>query len=378
MSNKGKKVKVHYTGTLDDGTKFDSSVDRGEPIEFTCMAGQMIPGFDAAVEDMAVGEKKTVHIPAAEAYGERNDEMVQKVPVDQIPNADQLPVGQTVYMMGPGGQPFPVFVESIEDGIVTFDMNHELAGKDLNFDIELVEVEDYTTIDNFNAYAGGDGELYAALQGTYYDYDRPETYTVEYSDGSTRTVRVASDKTSIYTTVGAYTDTLRVDSVLPDYAAIRKGSQVPVQVSVTNLGTTPLKQVDVSIGSQSTTFVEGNGSAFVAIGPGETRNLTAFYMVQTEGAIPDPDYKVTGTFQNGNDTKEGTLILNIPDLGISNNDILVDSVNGDRILQFTFYNLSDAALADSGREVKFQIYSDADCTNAIDPKYLTRIQASRC
>lgn len=142
MSNKGKKVKVHYTGTLDDGTKFDSSVDRGEPIEFVCMAGQMIPGFDAAVEDMAVGEKKTVHIPAAEAYGERDDAMVQKVPVDQIPNADQLPVGQTVYMMGPGGQPFPVFVQSIEDGIVTFDMNHELAGKDLNFDIELVEVED--------------------------------------------------------------------------------------------------------------------------------------------------------------------------------------------------------------------------------------------
>ena len=142
MSNKGKKVKVHYTGTLDDGTKFDSSVDRGEPIEFVCMAGQMIPGFDAAAEDMAVGEKKTVHIPAAEAYGERDEAMVQKVPVDQIPNADQLPVGQTVYKMGPGGQPFPEFVQSIEDGIVTFDMNHELAGKDLNFDIELVEVED--------------------------------------------------------------------------------------------------------------------------------------------------------------------------------------------------------------------------------------------
>ena len=84
-----------------------------------------------------------MHIPAAEAYGERDDAMVQKVPVDQIPNADQLPVGQTVYMMGPGGQPFPAFgQQSIEDGIVTFDMNHELAGKDLNFDIELVEVED--------------------------------------------------------------------------------------------------------------------------------------------------------------------------------------------------------------------------------------------
>ena len=140
MSNEGKKVKVHYTGTLDDGTKFDSSVDRGEPIEFTCPAGQMIPGFDAAVKDMEQGETKTVHIPAAEAYGERREEMVQKVPVSQIPNGDQLPVGQTVYMCGPAGQSFPVFVEAIEDGIVTFDMNHELAGKDLNFEITLVEV----------------------------------------------------------------------------------------------------------------------------------------------------------------------------------------------------------------------------------------------
>ena len=140
MSNEGKKVKVHYTGTLDDGTKFDSSVDRGEPIEFTCAAGQMIPGFDAAVKDMEQGETKTVHIPAAEAYGERDEAMVQQVPVDQIPNGDQLPVGQTVYMRGPAGQSFPVFVEAIEDGIVTFDMNHELAGKDLNFEITLVEV----------------------------------------------------------------------------------------------------------------------------------------------------------------------------------------------------------------------------------------------
>ena len=131
MSNEGKKVKVHYTGTLDDGSKFDSSVDRGEPIEFTCMAGQMIPGFDSAVKDMAQGDTKNVHIPAAEAYGERDEAMVQQVPVDQI-----------LYMMGPGGQPFPVFVRSIEDGIATFDMNHELAGKDLNFEITLVEVAD--------------------------------------------------------------------------------------------------------------------------------------------------------------------------------------------------------------------------------------------
>ena len=96
MSNEGKKVKAHYRGTLDDGTQFDCSYDRNEPIEFTCMAGQMIPGFDAAVKDMAVGEKKTVKIPAADAYGEYNPQAVQEVPVSQVPNADQLPVGQTV------------------------------------------------------------------------------------------------------------------------------------------------------------------------------------------------------------------------------------------------------------------------------------------
>lgn len=142
MSNAGKKVKVHYVGTLDDGSKFDSSVDRGEPLEFTCDAGQMIPGFDAAVKDMAQGETKNVHIPAAEAYGERREDMVQRVALSSIPNGEELPVGQTIYMRGPDNQPFPVFVRSIEDGIVTFDMNHELAGKDLNFEITLVEVAD--------------------------------------------------------------------------------------------------------------------------------------------------------------------------------------------------------------------------------------------
>lgn len=142
MSNAGKKLKVHYVGTLDDGSKFDSSLDRGEPIEFVCAAGMMIPGFDAAVKDMVAGETRTVHIPAAEAYGEYNPQKVELVPLEQIPNGDQLPVGQTIYLQAPGGQPMPVFVKSIEDGVVTFDMNHALAGKDLNFEITLVEVLD--------------------------------------------------------------------------------------------------------------------------------------------------------------------------------------------------------------------------------------------
>ena len=137
MSNEGKIVKIHYTGTLDDGSKFDSSYDHGEPIEFTCMAGDVIPGFDNAVLDMQVGDKKTVHLEPADAYGEVREDLIQKVP-----NADQLPVGETVYMQGPDGMPFPVQVAGIENGIVTFDMNHPLAGKPLNFELELVEVKD--------------------------------------------------------------------------------------------------------------------------------------------------------------------------------------------------------------------------------------------
>ncbi|MEG0217788.1 MAG: FKBP-type peptidyl-prolyl cis-trans isomerase [Raoultibacter sp.] len=141
MSNEGKKVKVHYVGTLDDGTQFDSSVDRGEPIEFVCMTGQMIPGFDSAVNEMAEGETKKIHLEAAEAYGEYREDLLQKIPVDQIPNGDQLPVGQRIFMTGPDGQPFPVFVKEITDGIATFDMNSEMAGKNLNFELTLVEAE---------------------------------------------------------------------------------------------------------------------------------------------------------------------------------------------------------------------------------------------
>ncbi|MCI2242975.1 FKBP-type peptidyl-prolyl cis-trans isomerase [Adlercreutzia faecimuris] len=142
MSNEGKKVKIHYTGTLDDGEKFDSSYDHGEPIEFVCMAGDVIPGFDEGVKDMAVGDKKTIHIEPADAYGEVREDLIQEVPLENIPNAEDLPVGGVIYMHGPDGRPVPVQVKAIEDGVATFDFNHPLAGKALNFELELVEVAD--------------------------------------------------------------------------------------------------------------------------------------------------------------------------------------------------------------------------------------------
>ncbi len=141
MSNEGKKVKIHYTGSFDDGEVFDTSRLSGEPLEFECGSGMVIKGFDDAVRDMEVGEKKHIHLEPAEAYGEVDEKLIQTVPVDRVPNAQDLPVGESVYMQGPNGQPFPVKVVSMDDKNVVFDMNHPMAGKPLNFELELVEVE---------------------------------------------------------------------------------------------------------------------------------------------------------------------------------------------------------------------------------------------
>lgn len=136
---KGDKVKVHYTGKLNDGSIFDSSVNR-EPLEFEVGAGMMIAGFDSAVNGMKVGDKKVAEIPAAEAYGEKNDEMVVSVPKAQLPPDLNPEVGQQLSMQQPNGQAIPVVVTKVETETIEIDANHPLAGKDLIFDIELVEI----------------------------------------------------------------------------------------------------------------------------------------------------------------------------------------------------------------------------------------------
>lgn len=141
MSNVNKKCRVHYEGTFNDGTKFDSSYDRGEPLEFVCGAGQMIKGFDEAVKDMAVGEIKNIHLMPEEAYGMPDERNILTINMDQMPGFSELPVGARVVLTDPMGQRFPVKVTAKTDTTITFDANHEMAGKELNFKIELVSVE---------------------------------------------------------------------------------------------------------------------------------------------------------------------------------------------------------------------------------------------
>ena len=139
--NVGKTCRTHYKGTFNDGTQFDSSYDRGEPLEFICGAGQMIKGFDAAVANMEIGEIKEVHLMPEEAYGQTNPDAIFTLEIAQLPGSENLEVGQQVYLSNQYGQPFPVKVAAKEETTITFDANHEMAGKELNFTIELVEVK---------------------------------------------------------------------------------------------------------------------------------------------------------------------------------------------------------------------------------------------
>ena len=139
-AQKNDLVKVHYTGKLTSGEQFDSSVGR-EPLEFTVGAGQMIMGFDQAVEGMAINEKKTVNLSPEEAYGPVFDQLISDVEKKHLPEGVEVSVGQDLYATAPDGQQTRVVVTKVTDTHITVDANHPLAGKELIFDIELVEIK---------------------------------------------------------------------------------------------------------------------------------------------------------------------------------------------------------------------------------------------
>lgn len=138
QARSGDTVRIHYTGRLDDGTVFDSSRER-DPLEFRLGSGQVIPGFDKAVDGMEPGDEKTITIPAAEAYGARREEMVMRVGRDEFPPDLQPVIGQRL-QMGQGTQLAVVTVTEVTDDGVTLDANHPLAGQNLTFDLQLVSI----------------------------------------------------------------------------------------------------------------------------------------------------------------------------------------------------------------------------------------------
>lgn len=137
---KGEKVKVHYKGTLPDGTVFDDSRQR-EPLEFTIGENQIIPGFEEAVQEMEVGETKDVYVPADQAYGQRREDLIGSIKRERLPEDITPEVGQMLRVGQEEGQSLTVQVVEVSDQDVTLDGNHPLAGQDLNFEIELLETE---------------------------------------------------------------------------------------------------------------------------------------------------------------------------------------------------------------------------------------------
>jgi peptidylprolyl isomerase len=135
----GDTVQVHYTGKLDDGTVFDSSVG-GEPIEFVLGEHHVIPGFEDGVMGMEIGETKTVLIPCDQAYGPRMDEMILVIPREQVPPHITLELGEMLELGQPSGETIAVQITALTDAIVTLDGNHPLAGEDLTFDLELTSI----------------------------------------------------------------------------------------------------------------------------------------------------------------------------------------------------------------------------------------------
>jgi peptidylprolyl isomerase len=139
QAQEGDTVRIHYIGTLDDGTQFDSSADR-DPIEFTLGSQSVIPGFEAGVKGMQVGEQKKIHIPAEEAYGQRNEALVEDIPLQNFPQDMELQIGMQLQAQSPNGENFHVVVIAIGEETATLDGNHPLAGENLHFDLELMEI----------------------------------------------------------------------------------------------------------------------------------------------------------------------------------------------------------------------------------------------
>lgn len=138
--NAGKIVKVHYIGTFNDGTKFDSSYDRGEPIEFICGVGQMIPGFDMACASLEVGQVVDAKLTPDMAYGEHNPNAVFTFEQSMLPGSEDLEVGEDVVLTNSLGQPTQAKVTAKDETTITFDTNHPMVGKELNFRIEMIDI----------------------------------------------------------------------------------------------------------------------------------------------------------------------------------------------------------------------------------------------
>ena len=266
---------------------------------------------------------------------------------------------------------------------VRFRMDNGTIGLTAPIQLAALEEQETTskTIEAFDGWVQSDGSLKAVVLSTEYgvvDPDTELTYHIELvpgvdnegnSTGELTEVAIQNSQTNLVSVTGSYTDAIAAEVPVPDYQALAVGASVPVQTTVTNLGTQPITSIDFQVGSESQ-------QAPVVIQPGESATVTTNYTVvetaEGNGVLANPDYTVTATFGSGATARAaastGTINLNVPNLGISTFET-VQQEDGKRVLRFSLYNNSAAQLENSGRTVKVGLFSDPECTMPIESQY---------
>lgn len=266
---------------------------------------------------------------------------------------------------------------------VRFRVDNGTIGLTAPIQLAALEEQETTskTIEAFDGWVQSDGSLKAVVLSTEYgvvDPDTELTYHIELvpgvdnegnSTGELTAVAIQNSQTNLVSVTGSYTDAIAAEVPVPDYQALAVGASVPVQTTVTNLGTQPITSIDFQVGGASQ-------QAPVVIQPGESATVTTNYtVVETaagNGVLANPDYTVTATFGSGTTARAaastGTINLNVPNLGVSTFET-VQQEDGKRVLRFSLYNNSAAQLENSGRTVKVGLFSDPECTMPIESQY---------
>ena len=266
---------------------------------------------------------------------------------------------------------------------VRFRMDNGTIGLTAPIQLAALEEQETTSKTNeaFDGWVQSDGSLKAVVLSTEYgvvDPDTKLTYHIELvpgvdnegnSTGELTEVAIQNSQTNLVSITGSYTDAIAAEVPVPDYQALAVGASVPVQTTVTNLGTQPITSIDFQVGSESQ-------QAHVTIQPGESATVTTNYTVvetaEGNGVLANPDYTVTATFGSGATARAaastGTINLNVPNLGVSTFET-VQQEDGERVLRFSLYNNSSAQLENSGRTVKVGLFSDPECTMPIESQY---------
>jgi len=367
----------------------DENIDENPKLATVKLDAEGEPYFVLAwhsVEDVGGRGKHDLRLAAFDAAGNLNpdfidslSDLVRNMPTNLTSNFQFSKNAETLDQLSILWVEPALKVYDRSDGNTTFEERDQLTA--LRFSTrdgfiyttaaqQVAEMAAGTAIDSFDAYVQPDGTMKAIILGTSYDFENlTQVGAATGSEGEQTAIFVPASVSGMYTATMSYTDGIRLDAVLPEYAAIRTHAAVPIQFSVINEGTVPVDKLRMEVDNEVFLF---EGEAFAAIYPGESRTLTIMHPLGD--VIADASYTITpyfGSLSEGT-AVNGTVYLDVPDLGISNLEVL-SAADGKRRVSLTAYNDSDSFFAGSERNVTIGLFTDAAATTPVDAKYFTPV-----